>query len=432
MGYQIERATPCRVVLTATVGPDEVRAEREHIVGEWVHAARLDGFRKGKAPRALVERRFAESIREDLEEHLTRRVWDRVRTEEALRPASPLGVRDSKWLDSGEFHVSAEFDVYPAIELPALDRFRPPEFDVTPSEEEVSGALDQLRERQAAWEPVDGEPAAEGMLVEAEVNGEFPDGDGEPFHEERSLFQIARDEVYPEIDAAVRGRSTGEEVTAERVIGDEGGEERRGKRVAYRVRIKSLRRKRLPDVDDGFATSLGVQGVEALRDRVRERVLAGKAEHRRDAWREALVTYLADGKTIDLPEGVVRDDTRKEVVEFAHALAQRGIDPEKAKVEWEKLEAEMRARVETRLRGELLLDALADTLSIEVTGADVDHEVEVQARRIGVPFAELRGNLAKGGGLERVAAVLRRERAVDKTLEPFNGSGTGPAPAPGA
>ncbi len=424
MSYEIERTTPCRVVLTANVAADEVRAEREHVIAEWAHGARIDGFRKGKAPRALVERRFADSIREDLEEHLTRRMWDQAKAEEKLRPASPLGIREAKWLESGEFHVIAELDVYPEIALPALEAFVPPAFEVTPADDEVSGALDQLRERQAAWDPVEGRPAQEGMLVEAEVHGEFPDGDGEPFHEERSLFQLGRDEVYPEIDAAVRGRSVGDEVAAERVIGEEGGEERKGKRVAYRVRIKSLRRKRLPEVDEAFAASLGVEGgVEPLRARVRERVRAGKAERRREVWREALVTYLSDGKEIGLPEGVVRDDTRKEVIEFAQALAQRGINPDDAKIEWDKLEQEMKGRVEKRLRAELLLDALAEARSVAVSAADVDHEVEHQAQRIGVPYAELRGNLAKSGGLERVAAVLRRERAVDGVLERFDETG---------
>jgi trigger factor len=215
----------------------------------------------------------------------------------------------------------------------------------------------------------------------------------------------------------VTGKALGDTVTAERTVGDEGGEEHLAKRVTYKVRIKSLRRKRLPEVDEAFATSIGITGgVEALRERVRERLLASRTERRSDVWREALVAHLAEGHTLDLPEGVVRDDTRKELVEFAQALAQRGIDPDQAKVDWEKLEGEMRGRVEQRLRAEVLLDTLAESLEITVSAAEVDHEVEHQAQRLGVPFAELRGNLAKGGGLERVGALLRRERAVDEAL----------------
>jgi trigger factor len=212
----------------------------------------------------------------------------------------------------------------------------------------------------------------------------------------------------------------GEEVAAERTIGEEGGEERKGTRVSYRVRIKSLRRKRLPEADDAFAKSVGVEeGVEALHKRLRERLRAQKAERRREVWREALIAHLAGGKLLDLPEGPVREETRREVVDFAQTLAHRGIDPERAKVDWEKIENDVRPRVEQRLRGEVFLDALAEALAIEVSETDVDHEVQNQAERIGVPFAELRGNLAKGGGLERVGAVLRRERAVDEVLSRF-------------
>ena len=421
MSYEIERTTPCRVVLTATISPEEVRSEREHVLADWLRGARIDGFRKGKAPRSLVERRFAEEIRNDLEEHLTRQAWDQVRREERLRPASPLGIQESVWVESGEYRFKGEFEVYPTVEMPSLDGFRAPEFDLEPNEDEVARAVTQLQERQAVWEPIESGPAAKGMLVETEVHGEFPDGDGEPFHEERSLFQIGRDEVYPEIEAVVTGRYVGDEVTAERTIGDDGGEGRKGKRVAYRVRVKSLRHKDLPEVDEAFATSLGVEGgVEALRAGVRARVRVGKAEHRREVWREALVAYLANGNTLALPEGVVRDETRKELLEFAQALARRGIDPDNAKVEWNKLEVERRGHVEQRLRAEVLLDALANSLGIAVSAADVDREVELQANRLGVPFAELRGNLTKSGSLDRVGAMLRRERAVDEVLRKFS------------
>jgi trigger factor len=419
MSYQIERTAPCRIGLTAAVGADEVAKERERVVASWARAAHIDGFRKGKAPRSLVERRFASQIREELEERLTRQVWDEVRQAENLRPASPLGVREAAVLDDGGFRMQGELDVYPTVELPPLDGFAPPEFDLEPKAEEITEAMDQLRERQAAWEPVENEPAAAGMLVEAEVHGEFPDGDGEPFHEERSLFQLGSGEVYAEIEAAVTGRGSGEEVTAERTIGEEGAKERQGKRTAYRIRIKSLRRKRLPEVDDAFAQSLGADaGIEELRKRVQERLRDGKIEHRREVWRDALVRHLAGEAPLPLPERLVAEETREEVVKFARTLAQRGVDPERAELDWKKIEADLRGRVEERLRTELLLDALADTQGVEVSAGEVDHEVEQQARRLGTPFAELKGNLAKSGGLERVGAILRRARAADAVLQP--------------
>jgi trigger factor len=418
MDVRISQKAPCRVVVNATVPPDEVGAERERVIVEFVRAARLDGFRRGKAPRPLVERRFAQQIDEDLTEGLVRGAWARVRDEQELRPAGPLEVGRTGFTADGTFEVTAELDVYPEVELPPLDGFTPEPVEVRPTDADVEEALRQLRERQAAWEPVDGAPAAEGMLVEAEVHGSFPDGGGEEFHEERSLFELGRGEVHEEVERAVTGRSIGDEVTAERTLGPEAGPERDGKRVAYRIVVKGLRGKRLPEVDDEFARSLGVsEGLAELRERVAARLRIERERARYEAWRAALVRHLAGGRELPLPDGVVREELRRELVSLAEGFMRRGVDPS-SQVDWSTLEPEVKRRVEEKLRAELLLDAAARQLGVAVSDAELDTEVERQAVGLKVPFAELKGNLAKGGGLERVRGLLVRERAVDAILRP--------------
>ena len=418
MDVRISQKAPCRVVVEATVPPDEVGAERERVIVEFVRAARLDGFRRGKAPRPLVERHFAQQIDEDLTEGLVRGAWARVREEQKLRPAGPLEVGRTGFTADGTFEVTAELDVYPEVELPAFDGFTPEPVEVRPSEADLEEALRQLRERQAAWEPVDGAPAAEGMLVEAEVHGSFPDGGGEGFHEERSLFELGRGEVHEEVERAVTGRSIGDEVTAERTLGPEAGPERDGKRVAYRVLLKGLRRKRLPEVDDDFARSLGVaDGLPVLRERVLARLRVERERLRYETWRSALIQHLSGGRELPLPDGVVREELRRELVSLAEGFVRRGIDPS-SQVDWSTLEPEVKRRVEEKLRAEVLLDAAARQLGVTVSDTELDTEVERQAAGLKVPFAELKGNLAKGGGLERVRGLLVRERAVDAILRP--------------
>jgi trigger factor len=424
MSYEIQRTSPCRVVLSATIAAEEVASEREHIVREFLRHARIDGFRPGKAPRPVVERKFAGEIRDDVQEHLFRHTWDEVRRETKLRPAGPLEVKEANWRDDGSFSLAGEFDVYPEVTLPSLEDFVPPPFGLDPTPDEIERALAELLERQAAWEPVEDEAVAEGMLVETEVHGSFPEGGGEPFHEERSLFQVGRNEVFPEIEAAVVGHRVGDEVTAERILGEEAGEERHGKRIAYRVIIKSLRRKRLPEADDSFAQSLGVaDGIDKLRAVLAERLRFDKLRQRREGWREALVHHLGGGRPLEMPEQLVRDETRDEMMKFAESLQRRGLDLEKADIDWGKLEQDMRRRVEARLRAELFLDELAEERNVAVDDATVDHEVQRQAQQLGVPFAELKSNLAKREGLGRLRAILRREMVVDEILRPHLGEG---------
>ena len=428
MSYEIERTSACRVALSATIPAAEVTSEREHVVKNLLRRARIDGFRPGKAPRSVVERRFAAEIKDDLQEHLFRHTWDEVRREAKLRPAGSFEVKKADWLDDGGFALAGEFDVYPEVTLTPVEGFVPPPFELTPTAEEVERALTELRERQAAWEPVEGEPVGEGMLVEAEVHGEFPAGGGEPFHEERSLFQLGRGEVFPEIEAAVAGHTVGDEVTAERILGEDAGEAKRGQRVAYRVVIKSLRRKRLPEADDAFAQSLGVaDGIEKLRATIALRIGFDKVRARRDLWRDALVRHLGGERPLELPEQLVREETRDDVVKFADSLQRRGLDLEKAGIDWSQVEQDMRKRVEVRLRAELVLDSLADQRGVAIDDATVDREVEKQAQQLGVPFAELKGNLAKRDGLERLRAILRREHVVDDVLRPYTGEGASDA-----
>lgn len=417
MAHKVERISPCRVGITASVDAERTAAERDRITSLYVRKAAVAGFRRGKAPRPLVERRFGKEIEDDLQEELLHVVWRETREENAFRPAGPLEVREARFSPDGAFNVSAELDVFPEVTVRDLAGFTPPVVDLEPTPEEVGAKLAELRERQAAWEPAEGEVVADGLLVETEVHGEFPDGGGEPFDEERSLFRVGAGEVHPEIEAAVMGRSVGDEVTAEKVLGEEVGAERAGKRIAYRIVIRGLRRKRLPELDDAFASSFGVAGgLDGLREQIRQRLRIGKLRQRRESWRSALIDHLSGNAPLELPERLLQEETREEMMRFARTLAETGVDLNKAAIDWQRVEADMRVRVEGRMRGELVLDAAADAMGVVVEDGEVDAEVERQARAMGVPFAELKGNLAKKDGLEKVRAILRREKVLDTAL----------------
>lgn len=413
MDYEIDRSTPCRVTINATFPSDRVSAERAKVLDSFARHASLPGFRKGKAPRNLVETRFAGKIREELEEQLAREAWVHVRREEQLRPAGDEMGLKTDWKDDGAFTVEIEAEVYPTVETADPGGFEPPEFRVEPEDGEIDQAIEQLRERQAVWEPLDDAVAEDGMMVEAAVRGSFPDGGGEPFEDERSVFKLGAGEVFPEIDAAVRGQAVGGEIDVDRVLGEEAGD-RQGTHVAYHITVKSLRRQKLPELNDDFAKSLGIEeGLAAVREKVVERLRVERMRLRRETWKDALASFLADGRELPLPDSVVGAETQKELITFANSLMRRGVDPEKADVDWEKLQADVKTRVEHRLRSELLLDAAADRLGVTVSDQELDAELEHQAGHMGVPFAELKGNLAKHGGLERLRATIRRERAVD-------------------
>ena len=418
MTYEIQHPSPCLVRLVASVPPEETNHERQKVLQEFARTARIPGFRPGKAPLRLVEARFAQGIREETEERLLRKAWDEAVAEAKLRVASPLGVLEARWEEDGGFRFTGEFEVYPQVSLPPLEGFQPPSMEVEPSEEEVEKFLQGLAQRHATWQGVEEGQAEDGMLVEAEVEGSFPQGGGEPFREELAVFELGAGEVYPEIEAAVRGLALGGEAVARREVpkGDQEGTVP----VEYKLKLKGLRRKVVPEVGEELASHVGVEGgLPALREKAREALRRGKERERARAFREALVSYLQGGEPLPLPPRVVEEETRKAAVRYAENLYRQGVDVEK--LDWKELTPKLQAAVEARLREELVLDQLATELGAEVSEEEVDAAVRREAQEAGVPFGELKGNLAKSGGLARIRAILRRERAVTKALEPLLG-----------
>lgn len=420
MSYEIERPSPCLVRLKASVPAEEASAIRAQVTRQFVASVALPGFRRGKAPAHLVAQRFASEIRSETEERLLRRFWDQAIAREKLRVAGPLGVVEARWDELGGFAFTGEFEVYPEVHLPPVSEFRAPEFSVEPTDEEVEAFLKGLAERQASWQGVEEGRAEDGMLVEAEVEGEFPQGGGDPFREELAVFRLGAGEVYPEIEEAVRGLAVGAETTARREVTREGQEGTVP--VQYKLKVKGLRRKVVPELDDALAAQMGVEGgLDGLRGRAREILREAKKRERFKVLREALVRYLAGDTPLPLPERVVEEETRKAAVRYAESLARGGVKVEE--VNWQELAPKLQASVIERLREELLLDQLAENLGVVVRDEEVDAVVRREAEETGVPFAELKGNLAKRGGLDRIRGILRRERAVAQVLEPLLGEG---------
>lgn len=416
MNLETSLMNPCKVTLQASIPPEEVAQEQLQVTRDFARTRKIPGFRPGKAPASLVANRFAKEIRKETEERLLRRAWHVALEKEAYRLAGPLGVKEAHWNEDGSYRFIGEFEVYPSLTLSPLSTFQPPSFSLEPTDEEVGEFLEGLAERHATWEGLEEGEALEGMLVEAEVRGEFPQGGGDPFQEDLAVFQLGAGEVYPEIESAVSGLKLGDEAVVRREVSR--GEGVPPVPVEYKLKVKGLRKKVVPQVDDELARQLKVEGgVEGLREKAREVLRQTKKQKRLEAFRQALMQHLMGPEPFPLPQGVVEEETRRAALKYADSLHRHGADVEK--LNWEELLPKLRASVEARLREEFVFDRLADELQIQVGDEEVDAAVRGHAQQAGLPYAELRGNLAKDGGLAKIRDILRRERAVAQALAPW-------------
>jgi trigger factor len=284
------------------------------------------------------------------------------------------------------------------------------------TDEAVDQTLQQLRERAAKFEPVEGRAIADGDTAVLDIDRK--DADRESDRHENVSIEIGGPSNPPGFDANLVGLSSGDDKTFTiHFPADYAVKEMADTDVTYSVKVKDVRRKVLPELDDEFAKDLGAfDSLATLRDKVR----ADLEEEARDSAtrqvRSAILKQLSDRVTFDLPSSLVEREIDRRLEEFARQLMQQNVDPRQAGIDWGQFREAQRDPARAAVASALALDEIAKRENITVAAEDVDKEIERFAVRAGRTPAALRAQLEKEGGVARLHAGLRREKAVDLAL----------------
>ncbi len=437
----VEDTGVCRKQVTVEVPADAVEAETRRVVKAYAGQVRLPGFRKGKAPAALLRRRFREDIDREVVERLVPTFWEKARDEEKLVPFGQPQLQDVDELtDGAPLRFVAVVEVRPPVDLGEVDpgAFELPEVEVEPSEEDVEASLDGLRRQVGEWKDAD-RPAARGDLATVRIVEETADEEAAPESEKAEAEEGETEEGGTEVagteegDTEVGDAEEGDEVRIEvgdsnvweelslAVTGLEAGQQGRftrrpaeGSEAAprtFRIRVEKVQERDLPPLDDQLAKRLGdFETVEDLRQAVVDRLRHDRGHERDAKRREALMEQLRQRHPLPLPEGVLHDETQTMLEEYAQDVARRGVDPRQAGIDWERLGEQLEPHATRRLHDRLLLDAVADRRDIEVTPSEVEGAVGSIARSQGATVDQVRKAL--GDRLEGLARQIRREKAL--------------------
>jgi trigger factor len=222
----------------------------------------------------------------------------------------------------------------------------------------------------------------------------------------------------PGFDAHLIGVGPGDEKTFSIHFPDDYAvKEMAGTDVTYSVTVKEVRRRVLPDLDDEFAKDVGeFDSLSALRDRVRTDLQAEAEENATRQLRGEVLKQLAERITFELPTSLVEREIDRRLEEFARQLMQQNVDPRQAGIDWGQFREAQREPARTAVASALVLDAIARREGVVVTEQQINEEIERFATRAGRTPAALRAQFEKEGGIGRLAAGLRREKAVDLAL----------------
>lgn len=406
----IEDAGPSRKQLTIEVPAPAVDAELDRVTAEFGRRANLPGFRKGKAPRAMVLKRFRSDIEQEVLERLLPRYWHQAQAEASIDPLLPPQVEEVK-IEAGQpLTFQATVDIRPEIELGDIDSIVLPEPLVDATETEVEEALEDLRRRQGDWVPVD-RSAAQGDLVALEIverDAEVAEG-GEPPKPDALSIEIGDPRVWEELSIAVTGLATGQEGEFRRTVGE--GEE--GKTRTFGVKVTAVKERELPDVDDELAKAIGgFDSLEELRSQIAARISHNKEHARLEERERALNERLREMHAIELPERVVSRELDQMLRDYAEQLISRGVDLDKANIDWARTRDEMTEAARQRVHSRLVLDAIASARGITASEQEFETALSSIARAQRSTTSAVRQALDRSGRLGELRAQLVRDKVV--------------------
>jgi trigger factor len=416
MKTELTDVTETQKTIAIEIPTDVVDAEFDRVARGYTKQARLPGFRPGRVPQTLIKQRFREQILHDVMHGLIPRAVEEALQERGIEPVDTPNVRDVDLAEGRPLKFTAAFETVPSFDpgdLSSITLRQPP---VQVTDEAVEETLQRMRERAAKYETVEGRAIADGDAVVLDIDR--TDADGKADHRDAVTVQLGAEGNPPGFDAELIGLNEGDARTFSiRFPEDYSVPDLANTEQTYSVTVKGIRRRVLPDLDDEFAKDVGpFDSLSALRDHIRHDLQEEARDNARRQVRSELFRQLSQRIPFELPSTLVDREMDRRVEEFARQLAAQHVDPRQAGIDWGQFREAQREPAWNAVASALALDEIARREQITVMPEDVDKEIERFAVRAGRTPAALRAQLEKEGGISRLYAGLRREKAVDLAL----------------
>ena len=394
----VKKAEGVERLLGVTVSPETVKAAEEKAVKRYASAARMPGFRPGKAPLHLIKKAYAAQIREEAVESLVQDAWKQALDQEKLEPIAQPHVHDLKFEDGQPLTFDIHIEVRPDIAIESTDGFTVARPSEIVTEEMVQEQLETLREQRAALAPVEEKPQpgdqVRVQIASQEEGGEMPEQREYP-------LELGKGQAIAGIEELIMEATPG--TTVERPVrwpDDFPDEAQRGKAKLTRVTLLEVKRKCLPALDAAFAAELGdFDSVEALTEAIRKDMGEHVKREADSAVRELLLDQVIAANPFEIPNAWVR--------QVMGAYMQMYQVPEGMQ---ERFAGEFRPMAERQVRRDVVIDTIAEKESLVASTADVDGKVAQMATERGVDTGVLYVELEKAGRLKELERTVTDDK----------------------
>jgi trigger factor len=420
----IEDAGPCKKKVIIEIPEEKIKSATDKQYGELRKDALVPGFRKGRAPRRLLEKRFGKDTKEAIKLKL-------------LAEASESAIKDNKLQTLGEPDVDYEkiempvegpmkFDfeveVRPELELPKLEGIPVSRTKLEVGDEQVDREIERMQRLSGIWTPrEDGAVELNDQII-ADVTLKTEEAEVQE--------QLGEIQIYVRRSGFVGGIPV--EKLDELLVGAKAGdrkqttvelsktyfnEQYRGKKVDISIEIKDIKWLKPAELDAGFFERLGVEDQDELREKIQDKLQSQLEQRSRTEMTEQIFKYLLDNTNFDLPLDIVGEQAETVLRRQYINLLSRGLSREQIEEQMEQLRASSEKDAKEQLKTFFIMDKVGDKLEIEVTEEEINGRIAQLAMHQGQRPERMREEMARDGSLAQFRLEVRQSKCIAKLLE---------------
>ena len=392
VNVQLNSVSDTRKNLVVTLDPSEVDAEHQAVVTEIGQVARIPGFRPGKAPAAMVLKRFAKEVLDEFKQKVVSKAYRSALEQQKLDVLNVVNVEPGEVQQGSTATITITLDVRPDFQLPDYNGLPTEVPSTDASDAEVDEVIEGLRSERAEFKPAE-RPAAKGDYVKLSYEGTV---EGKPIAELAPDKQIYGKvpQTWEEVEGANEGVIPG---LGKQLTGVKAGDKRdvtiafpadfapvpalAGKSATYAVEIQEVRERALPALDEAFFKANKVDDLAGLKTSVRSNLKLQKEHQNRVEQRRQVIDALAGKVDFAVPDSLVENETQSVLRQFLEENMRRGVPQEQFEKDKKELFENARKAATKRVKVQLMLAKVAEAEKIQVSEKDIDNFIYREAMR---------------------------------------------------
>ncbi|MFH1615041.1 MAG: trigger factor [Planctomycetota bacterium] len=420
----IEDTGPCKKKVVIEVPEEKIKEALDKEYSELGRDAIVPGFRKGRAPRRLLEKRFGKDIRKQVKLKLL------VDAAEEAKKDNDLDVLGEPDIDqenielpeSGSLKFEFEIEVRPEFDLPVLENIPVEKVKFEVTDEQIAEEIMRLRKRMGLWAPVEDGSVAAGDQVIADISVKAEDEQEEQTHTNSVIFvrdpgfvgAVPVENLVEVLAGAKQGDVKKISTEVSKTYYDK---QYRGKKVDVGISIKDIKRLEAAGLDENFFRQVGVSDEQELKAKVHEAINSRLEEQQRSTMAGQIYQYLLDNTEFDLPLDVVAAQSAQILQRRYSELLMRGLDRKKVEERMEQLRGSSDDQAKKQLKLFFVMSKVAEKLDIEVSEEEINGQIARIALQRGQRPERVREQLTREGTLSQFALQLRENKCVERLLE---------------